>query len=98
MKSVVITHPATPPNAPQTITIARGTGADAAYTISPMPEGRKLKDENIARRSAIALSFVNAEDVRPASEIKPDSPAVTSEFRRADGLVVRTADGTLTTV
>lgn len=89
IQSLRVTRPDPAGGEPHVITISRERAADVAFTLSPMPEGRTLRDENAPRRSAVSLSFVNAEDVRPAAEVPGDAPATISEFRRFDGLTIR---------
>lgn len=89
IERLVVTHPPPPAGTGETITIVRKDPAGADFTLDPMPEGRKLKDESAARRSAVSLSYVNMDDVRPAGEIPADAPAIISTFRRADGMVVK---------
>ncbi|MDX2130849.1 MAG: DUF4340 domain-containing protein [Planctomycetota bacterium] len=76
-------------------TVSRASAEDTAFTLTPMPEGRSLKDQFVLTRLANVMAFMTLDDVLPAGgvfgegEIAEGTPTITAELRTFDGLVVR---------
>lgn len=66
----------------------KSTRADANFDVRGIPKGRELNSVTVANPAAQALSALQMDDVRPASELANEKKSAHAEFRTFDGLIV----------
>ena len=68
--------------------IAKADSGDINFTPADIPEGRELSYGSVANSIGSALANVQANDLRPASEVADLSRAVLARYETFDGLAV----------
>ncbi len=76
-------------------TVSRPDPKETKFTLEELPEGRRLKDDFAAWRTATAVSMLTFDDVRKATDADKATPEVESEFRCFDGLTIRAQTRTI---
>jgi Domain of unknown function (DUF4340) len=73
----------------KTYTAAKNSRADAGFSVTNLPKGKKLSSPSAANGFSTALSGLTLADVRPASAFDGQAPDAQATFTTFDGLVVQ---------
>jgi hypothetical protein len=88
VKSVTVTHASG-----EVLTVSRNATTDTSFAVQNVPEGKELRSPNAGDPLAAGLSYLQFEDVMPASAFKTEGEGAaalkwTADYRTFDGLVL----------